>query len=155
MTRRKKFFLWVLALAVLGVVIWVVIHFTTQPQQPHRIVRLGENNFGSYTVSQFSASRMELHSGGSFNIEVILRLNVNDEYVYSPVFVGNGWFERGGGRITFKFIDAWLYINGMGIVRDGTNGLSQVYIGESVSFNVHGRRIAFEDHNGQRYYFRR
>ncbi|MCL2850987.1 MAG: hypothetical protein FWE01_01325 [Firmicutes bacterium] len=152
MTRRKKFFLWLFVLILIGVGIWLVVHFTTRPNRDYNVVGLGSDNIGNFTVSQFSQSRLQLHTSGAFNLEIIVNL---DENLYRTIFVATGYFERARRQITFSFVDAWMYVVGQGTVRDGTGGFEQRYIGESHIFNISSSGIIFYDHDGQRYYLRR
>ena len=152
MTRKRKIILGIIVIAVIGTALFLILHFTLTPNDGnYRIIRLGSENIGNYTPSDFSSSLLQLHSNGAFNIEIILSTGTQK----TSLFIGNGRFERRRSEITFYFANAWLRLEAYpNLVEEGSHSTTARYTGYTHTFIISSGRIIFYDHNGQRYYFR-
>ncbi|MCL2756211.1 MAG: hypothetical protein FWE45_04150 [Firmicutes bacterium] len=108
----------------------------------HQLVALGNPN--PLSINNMSASLLQLHPSGAFNIKI----KTGDDVHFS----GFGTWNRIGSNITFTYVDAWM-LNSSGVLVQNLNNFTS---------NTHtyrtsngGRRIRFEDQNQWVFYFSR
>lgn len=136
--RTKRLLIFLVVLIVLGLLAfggWMIWGRNTID---YRVSGFGTG--GARVVSTYRPnSLLQLHPNGTFSVEII---RSNED----RVFVGFGTWSRNGTRMTFTYIDAWMYSTQHGFIKDPY----EEFIGYSHTFNVsrNGRRIYFEDHWG-------
>jgi hypothetical protein len=146
MTKRRKYFIYLLIFLLVGVIAFALIYqFVYMPAKPKRIVELQENEGINWTVENFKTSEIKFFKNGTFHIRIY---NSATEQL---VFIGIGTFKKTNKYYMLDFVEA--HGNGqLGNIADTMDELNKnekIKQGQRKGLN----RVRFVDHNGEIYYF--
>jgi len=147
-TRTRNWLIALVGLILAALAIFLIYWFAIRDNSVMRITRIPPQS--EFTLHEYRYSSLQLHSGGVFNIEIIV---TRDNEPQITDFVGHGTWRRSGNTVYLTFTDAW----GWAIGPLGANILIQDpegrFVGEEMPFARHGRGLRFRNHNNQYFYF--